>query len=50
MIARISRRLNEMDPLDPFFLALAILIGGTIRLYGVLQSGFPINDGGLFIP
>ena len=47
MIARISRRLNEMDP-SILFLALAILIGGTIRLYGVLQSGFPINDGGLF--
>jgi hypothetical protein len=36
-----------MDP-SILFLAVAILIGGTIRLYGVLQSNFPINDGGLF--
>ena len=47
MISRISRRLNDMDP-SILFLAVAILIGGTIRLYGVLQSNFPINDGGLF--
>jgi hypothetical protein len=47
MISRISRRLNEIDP-SFVFLAVAILIGGTIRLYGVLMSDFPINDGGLF--
>ncbi|MGZ3979400.1 MAG: glycosyltransferase family 39 protein, partial [Flavisolibacter sp.] len=47
MISRISRRLNDTDP-SIIFLAVAILIGGTIRLYGVLRSNFPINDGGLF--
>lgn len=30
------------------FLILAILIGGYIRLAAVLESDFPINDGGLF--
>jgi len=47
MISRISRRLNNTDP-SILFLAVAILIGGTLRLYGVLRSSFPINDGGLF--
>ncbi len=47
MSTRVSRRLNDIDP-SIIFLAVAILIGGTIRLYGVLQSNFPINDGGLF--
>jgi hypothetical protein len=47
MISRVTRRLNDIDP-SLIFLAVAILIGGTIRLYGVLQSNFPINDGGLF--
>ncbi len=47
MISRISRRLNDTDP-SLLFLFVAILIGGTIRLYGVLRSSFPINDGGLF--
>lgn len=47
MIPKISRRLNDMDP-SILFLAVAILIGGTLRLYGVLRSSFPINDGGLF--
>lgn len=47
MIPKISRRLNDMDP-SILFLALAILIGGTLRLYGVLRSNFPINDGGMF--
>ena len=47
VISRISRRLNDVDP-SLIFLTVAILIGGTIRLYGVLQSKFPINDGGLF--
>jgi hypothetical protein len=47
MISRVSRRLNAIDP-SLLFLAIAILIGGVIRLYSVLRSGFPINDGGLF--
>lgn len=47
MISRISRRLIVTDP-SILFLAVAVMVGGTIRLYGVLQSNFPINDGGLF--
>lgn len=31
-----------------FFLLLALLFGGFARLYGVLQSPFPLNDGALF--
>jgi hypothetical protein len=47
MSSRISRILKQTDP-SVLFLAIAILIGGFIRLSQVLQSGFPINDGGLF--
>jgi hypothetical protein len=47
MISRKYRILNDIDP-SILFLALAILIGGYIRLSQVLQSNFPINDGGLF--
>ncbi len=47
MISRMSRRLNGLDPAI-IFLAAAVLFGGIIRFYGVLQSDFPINDGGLF--
>jgi hypothetical protein len=47
MISRISRRLNDIDP-SLLFLAISILIGGYIRISGVLQSDFPLNDGGLF--
>jgi hypothetical protein len=47
MFSRISRKLNQLDH-SILFLSAAVLIGGTIRLYCVLQSDFPINDGGLF--
>jgi hypothetical protein len=47
MISRNSRILKQIDP-SILFLAIAILIGGYIRLSKVLQSDFPINDGGLF--
>ena len=38
------------DNIDPaiIFLIIATLIGGFIRFYIVLQSDFPLNDGGLF--
>lgn len=38
-------------PIDPFLLFFAgflFLLGGYIRLFPALMSGFPINDGGLF--
>ena len=47
MSSRMSRILKQTDP-SLLFLVIAILIGGFIRLFQVLQSGFPINDGGLF--
>ena len=38
------------DTIDPaiIFLIIATLIGGYIRLKIVLESDFPLNDGGLF--
>ncbi|MCX6069156.1 MAG: glycosyltransferase family 39 protein [Chloroflexi bacterium] len=34
---------------EAFFILLwAILFGGFVRFYPVMQAGFPINDGGLF--
>lgn len=41
------QRLNSIDPAI-LFLVLAILIGGYIRIAQVLQSEFPLNDGGMF--
>jgi hypothetical protein len=47
MILKKIRLLSNHDP-SYLFLAIAILIGGYIRLFPVLQSEFPINDGGMF--
>jgi hypothetical protein len=47
MIIRKNNLLNKIDP-SILFLGIAMLIGGYIRLSQVLQSDFPVNDGGLF--
>jgi hypothetical protein len=47
MAPRKYRLLNGIDP-SILLLFITFLIGGYIRLAYVLQSDFPINDGGLF--
>jgi len=42
-----SRISNNIDPAI-IFLVLATLLGGYIRFFLILQSDFPLNDGGLF--
>ena len=43
-----SPRIRLSDRMIPFWLFLAILIGGVIRLFPVMTASFPVNDGGLF--
>ncbi len=47
MLVKLRSRLNTLQP-SILFLTLAILLGGFIRLAPVLNSTFPLNDGGLF--
>jgi len=47
MTMRRSHPITKINP-TVLFLILAVLIGGYIRLSQVLQSPFPLNDGGLF--
>lgn len=47
MYSKIKLRLNNLNP-SIIFLILAIIIGSLIRLVPILNSSFPINDGGLF--